>query len=62
MPLKFLIIHWGTLEMSQINCGINLMLTILWSINCARTFLIPDRKLFVAVVTLKTTRTIKIRI
>lgn len=48
--------------MSQINCGINLMLTILWSINCARTFLIPDRKLFVAVVTLKTTRTIKIRI
>ena len=61
VPLKYLITFRRTLEMSLINCRINLILT--WSANCvlsdanvnqAITFTITDIKLFVLVVTLLT--------
>ena len=62
VPLKYLSNFWGTLEMSLINCEVNLILT--WSSNCvliataiqnqAATFEITDTKLYVPVVTLST--------
>ena len=59
--LKYLSNFWRTLEMSFINCEINLDLS--WSKNCiivannadkATTFLITDTKLYVPVATLST--------
>ena len=62
VPLKYLSNFWRTLEMSLINCEVNLILT--WSLNCvliataiqnqAATFEITDTKLYVPVVTLST--------
>ena len=62
VPLKYLSNIWGTLEMSLINCEINLILT--WSTNCVivstnvakqnAMFEITDTKLYVSVVTLST--------
>ena len=62
VPLKYLSNFWRTLEMSLMNCEINLMLT--WSANCVivstdvankiATFAITDTKLYVPVVTLST--------
>ena len=59
VPLKCLINFWRTLEMSLINCEINLILT--WSEKCvlsndtkATTFAITDTKLYAPVVTLST--------
>ena len=59
VPLKYLSNFWRTLEMSLINCEINLILT--WSSTCvitdsngAGTFAITDTKLYVRVVTLST--------
>ena len=62
VPLKYLSNFWRTLEMSLINCEINLILT--WSTNCVivstnvahqnATFEITDAKLYVPVVTLST--------
>ena len=62
VPLKCLSNVWKTLEMSLINCEVNLILT--WSTNCAivstnvanqnATFKITDIKLYVPVVTLST--------
>ena len=62
ISLKYLSNFWRTLEMSLINCEINLILT--WSMNCfivdkslnnqASTFTITDTKLYVPVVTLWT--------
>ena len=60
-PLKYSSNFWVTLEMSLINCEINLILT--WSANCiissaaenrAIIFAISDTKLYVSVVTLST--------
>ena len=61
-PLKYLSNSWKTLEMSLINCEVNLILT--WSANCNiihtnlvnqnPTFLITEIKLYVPVVTLST--------
>ena len=60
-PLKYLGNFWRTLEISLINCEINLILT--WSANCVistaahnqvTTFAITDTKLYVPVVTLST--------
>ena len=57
VPLKYLSNFWRTLEMSLINCDVNLILT--WSANCvitnfaanqATTFAITDAKLYVPVV------------
>ena len=69
VPLKYLSNFWRTLEMSLINCKVNLILT--WSSTCVITnsngagrFAITDTKLYVPVVTLSTqknTSTIKIR-
>ena len=69
VPLKYLSNFWRTLEMSLINCEVNLILT--WSSTCVITnsngsgrFAITDTKLYVPVVTLSTqknTSTIKIR-
>ena len=60
VPLKYLSNYWRTLEMTLINCDINLILT--WSTNCVivstnvanqnATFEITDTKLYVPVVTL----------
>ena len=60
VPLKYLSNFWRTLEMSLINCEINLILT--WSTNCAivctnvvnqnATFETNDTTLYVPVVTL----------
>ena len=60
--LKYLSNFWRTLEMSLINCEINLILT--WSTNCVivftnvanqnATFAITDTKLYVPVVNLST--------
>ena len=60
VPLKYLRKFWRNLEMSLINCEINLILT--WSENCVivstnnanqnATFEITDTKLHVPVVTL----------
>ena len=61
VPLKYSSNFWVTLEMSLINCEINLILT--WSANCvissaaenqAIIFAISDTKLYVSVVTLST--------
>ena len=62
VPLKYLSNFWRTLEMSLINCEVNLILT--WSRNCVivpsneadqnATFPITDTKLYVPVVTLST--------
>ena len=59
VPLKYLSNFWRTLEMSLINCEINLILT--WSSTCvitesngAGTFTVTDTKLYVPVVTLST--------
>ena len=59
VPLKYLSNFWRTLEMSLINCEVNLILT--WSStstttdsNGAGTFEITDTKLYVSVVTLST--------
>ena len=62
VPLKCLSNFWRTLEMSLINCEVNLILT--WSTNYAivstnvanqnATFKITDIKLYVPVVTLST--------
>ena len=62
VPLKYLSNFWRTLEMSLINCEVNLILT--WSSTCvliatgvpdqAATFAINDTKLYVPVVTLST--------
>ena len=59
VPLKYLSNFWRTLEMSLINCEVNLNLT--WSPTCfitdsngAGTFKISDTKLYVPVVTLST--------
>ena len=59
VPLKYLSNLWRTLEMSLINCKINIILT--WHENCvisegdrATTSKITDTKLYVPVVTLST--------
>ena len=59
VPLKYLSNFWRSLEMSLINCEINLILT--WSDKCvlsndtkATTFAKTDTKLYVRVVTLST--------
>ena len=62
VPLKYLSNFWRTLEMSLINCEVNLILT--WSSTCvlictgylnqAARFVITDTKLYVPVVTLST--------
>ena len=65
VPLKYLSNFWRTLEMSLINCEINLILT--WSSTCvitnsngAGTFAITDTKLYVPVVTLSTQENTKL--
>ena len=65
VPLKYLSYFWRTLEMSLINCEVNLILT--WSSTCvitnsngAGTFEITDTKLYVPVVTLSTEENIKL--
>ena len=59
VPLKYLCNFWRSLEMSLINCKVELSLK--WYENCilssagtAATFTITDTKLYVPVVTLKT--------
>ena len=61
VKLRYLSNFWTTLEMSFINCEINLIL--IWLANCiiksggvdqATTFAITDTKLYVPVVTLST--------
>ena len=59
VPLKYLSNFWRTLEMSLINCDVNLILT--WSPTCVftnstgvETFKIADTKLYVPAVTLST--------
>ena len=59
VPLKYLSNFWRTLEMTLINCEVNLTLT--WSLTCVTTnstgagrFLITDTKLCVPVITLST--------
>ena len=62
VPLKYLSNFWRTLEMSLINCEVNLILT--WSPDCViiytnvtnqiPTFVIPEATLYVPVVTLST--------
>ena len=59
VPLKYLSNFWRTLDMSLINCEVNLILT--WSSTCVitdsngvGTFAITDTKLYVPVVTLST--------
>ena len=59
VPLKYLSNFWRTLEMSLINCEVNLILT--WSKDCVinnstgeRKFAITETKLYVPVVTLST--------
>ena len=67
VPLKYLSNFWRTLEMSLINCEVNLILT--WSSTCvliatgvqnqAATFEITDTKLNVPVMTLSTQGNLK---
>ena len=64
VPLKYLSNFWRTLEMSLINCEVNLILT--WSSTCVitnstgvGTFEITDTKLYVPVVTLSTKQNVK---
>ena len=59
VPLKYFSNFWRTLEMSLINCEINVIL--IWYDKCllsndtkATTFAITDTKLYVPVVTLST--------
>ena len=59
VPLKYLSNFWRTLEMTLINCEINLILT--WPSPCvitnstgAGTFAITDTRIYVPVVTLST--------
>ena len=59
VPLKYLSNFWRTLELSLINCEVNLILT--WSSTClinnstgAGKFEITDTKLYVPVVSLST--------
>ena len=59
VQLKYLSSLWGTLEMSLMDCEINLVLT--WTAKCmlsndakTTTFVIADIKLYVPVVTLST--------
>ena len=59
VPLKYLSNFWRALEMSLINCKINLQLK--WSSSCvftnstgARTFTIANAKFYVLAVTLST--------
>ena len=59
VPLKYLSNFWRTLEMPQINCEVNLILT--WSSTCIITnstgagrFAITDTKLYDPVMTLST--------
>ena len=62
VPIKYLGNFWRTLEMTLINCEVNLIL--IWSANCVIvstnvanqnvTFAITDTKLYVPVVTLST--------
>ena len=59
VPLKYLSNFWRTLEMSLINCEVNLILTwsstsVITDSNGAGTFAITDTKLFIPVVTLST--------
>ena len=65
VPLKYLSNFWRTLEMSLINCEVNLILT--WSATCVVTdfrgsgrFAITDTKLYVSVVTLSTQENTKL--
>ena len=58
-PIKYLSNFWRTLELTLINCEVNLILT--WSSTCvitnstgAGTFEITDTKLYVPAVTLST--------
>ena len=67
VPLKYLSNFWRALEMSLINCEVNLILT--WSSTCviiatnvqnqSATFVITDTKLYVPVVTLSTQKSTK---
>ena len=59
VPLKYLSNFWRTLEMSLINCEVNLILA--WSSTCVITnstgagrFAITDTKRYVPVITLST--------
>ena len=59
VPLKYLSNFWRTLEMSLINCEINLIVTrfdkcVLSNDKKATIFAITDTKLYVPVVTLST--------
>ena len=67
VPLNYLSNFWRTLEVSLINCEINLILT--WSANCvisnaaenqAATFAITDTKLYVATLALSTQDNVKL--
>ena len=67
VSLKYLTNFWRTLEMSLVNCEINLI--IVWSANCvipnaaprqAITFPLTDTKLSAAVVTLSTYDNVKL--
>ena len=65
MPLKYLSNLWRTLEITLINCEVNLILT--WSKDCAITnstgdgkFAITETKLYVLVVTLSTQDNVKL--
>ena len=68
VPLKYLSNFWRALEMSLVNCEVNLILT--WSSTCViistndanqnATFAINDTKIYVPVVTLSTQDTAKL--
>ena len=68
VPLKYLSNFWRTLEMSLINCEINLILT--YSANCViasyttanqrTTFAIIDTKLYIPIVTSSTDDNVKL--
>ena len=65
IPLKYLSNFWRTLEMSLINCEVNLILT--WSSTCVITnstgagrFAITDTRIYVPVVTLSTQENTKL--
>ena len=68
VPLKYLSSFWRTLEMTLINCEINLIIT--WSANCfiidgfvnnqVPTFTLTDTKMYAPVVTLWTQDTEKL--
>ena len=68
VPLKYLSNFWRTLEITLINCEINLILT--WSANCVivstnianqnATFAVTNTRLYVPVVTLSTQENAKL--